>query len=118
MRAGLLSRLERLESRTAAVTSGPLKVRFGDLRRLPPDYKGEKHIVVAQELPSRNGQEWVEFEEVPGPDPNLQKRTAGDPNRLDVMFVSRHASELEAIQRFDAEVTNRQRAEIDTDNRG
>jgi len=44
-------------------------LRFGHLRRLPPDYKGEKHVVIAKQLPNRNGEEWVEFEEVPGPDP-------------------------------------------------
>ena len=67
-RGTLLGRLERLESRTEG--HRPLQVRFGHLRRLPQDYKGERHVVIARHLPSEFGQERVEFEEVPGPDPN------------------------------------------------
>jgi hypothetical protein len=63
----LLARLERLEFRAAV--SRKLKTRFGNLRRLPRDYTGERHLVIAKHPPSRFGQEWVEFEEVPGPDP-------------------------------------------------
>ena len=84
----LLRRLERLEFRNAASCS--IKIRFGNLRRLPEDYKGERHVVVAQHLPSQNGQERVEFEEVPGPDPKppqVQDRR-GIPARVDVMFVA------------------------------
>ena len=86
-RGTLLSRLERLETRTAEV-SRKITIRFGDLRQLPADYKGERHIVVAKELPSQNGQEWVEFEEVAGPDPNPQKpQPGGMPTQISVMFV-------------------------------
>jgi hypothetical protein len=70
-----------------------------DLRRLPPDYKGEKHVVIAKELPSQNGLEWVEFEEVPGPDPNPEKLKAGRPEYLDVMFVGPYPVEDEAHSR-------------------
>src|SRR5689334_22268711 len=67
--AALQKRLSKLE--TAAV-AGPLRirVRLGRLRRLPKDYAGEKHVIVAKELPTENGREWVEFGEVPGPDTN------------------------------------------------
>ena len=75
MRGTLLSRLERLEVRTVGLRR--VKVRFGKLRQLPEDYKGERHVIVAKQLPSRNGQEWVEFEEVAGPDPKLPQ----EPNR-------------------------------------
>jgi hypothetical protein len=86
-RGTLLSRLERLEVRT--VSSHRVKVRFGKLRQLPEDYKGERHVIVAKQLPSRNGQEWVEFEEVPGPDPNPpQKPQRGVPTRIDVLLVA------------------------------
>ena len=60
---------------------------------LPEDYKGERHIVVAKELPSQNGQEWVEFEEVLGPDPNptqaqqQHRPQYSVPMSIDVMFV-------------------------------
>ncbi len=89
-RSTLLSRLERLEVQTAA--SHQVRIRLGDLRRLPDDYVGERHIVVAKELPSKNGQEWVEFEEVPGPDPNppqaQQYQHQGSvPTLVSVMFV-------------------------------
>jgi hypothetical protein len=68
-RGGLLTRLERLES-CVVREEHRFKVRFGRLKRLPQDYKGEKHVVIAKQLPSRNGQEWVEFEELPGADPH------------------------------------------------
>ena len=80
------ARLERLESRVA-VAGDQTMLRFGHLRRLPPDYKGEKHVVIAKQLPNRNGEEWVEFEEVPGPDPNPQERKAGRPDCIDIVLV-------------------------------
>ena len=82
-RAGLLTRLERLESRSAAFR--PIKVRFGDLQRLPPDYTGEKHIAMTKQLPNRGDQEWVEYEERPGPDPTPPFR--GRTECIDVVFV-------------------------------
>ena len=59
---------------------------------MPKDYQGERHIVVAKELPSQNGQEWVEFEEVPGPDPNppqehQHQRQGSVPTLVSIMFV-------------------------------
>jgi hypothetical protein len=61
-----------------------------------PDYKGEEHVVIAKELPSQNGREWVEFEEVPGPDPNPEKRKPGGTEYFDVMFVGPYPVEGEA----------------------
>jgi hypothetical protein len=87
-RGGLLTRLERLESRVVR-EEHRLKLRFGRLKRLPQDYKGEKHVVIAKQLPNRNGQEWVEFEEVPGPDPNPPQRLNGSPRHLTIMLVGR-----------------------------
>jgi len=66
----------------------PLRVRFGKVRRLPEDYRGERHIVVAKQLPERNGQEWVEFEEVPGPKPMTPPPDLRVPQYLNVMFVT------------------------------
>src|SRR5437868_1730631 len=95
-RAALLSRLERLES-CAAVASRERRLRFGHLRRLPPDYKGEKHVVVAKQLPSRDGREWVEFEEMPGPDPNPSpKVNPGDPEYFDIVLVYAYPIQAEA----------------------
>ena len=77
----LFARLERLEFRAAI--SRKLKIRFGNLRRLPLDFRSERHMVIAKHLPSRSGQEWAEFEEVPGPDtcPDLD-------GYLNVVFVA------------------------------
>ena len=93
-RGTLLARLEQLECRAEAVR--PIRIRFGNLRRLPEDYKGERHVVVTKELPSQSGQEWVEFEEVPGPDPNSRAEFNGGLSRgIDVMFVDTHEEQWE-----------------------
>ena len=93
-RGTLLARLERLECRAQALRT--IKIRFGNLRRLPEDYKGERHVVVTKELPSQSGQEWVEFEEVPGPDPNpAPKFNVSGTRDLDIMFVDTHEEQWE-----------------------
>jgi hypothetical protein len=48
-RAGLLTRLERLECRFAE-RDQPIKLRLGHLKRLPREYQGERHVIF------RNGQ--------------------------------------------------------------
>ena len=72
-RLGIRLRLERLETRATA-TSNQIKVRLGEVRRLPADYQGEKHLRVAKHLGEDNGYENVEFEEVPGPAPTPVER--------------------------------------------
>ena len=58
MKAGLISRLQRLEGR-ALVTSQPYTMRFGPLRRLPREYVGERHVAIVKQLPSDTaGHEW------------------------------------------------------------
>jgi hypothetical protein len=64
-----------------------MHVRFGNLRRLPEDYQGERHIEIAQCLPERDGQEWVEFVEVPGPPPSRQPPDPRLPRCINVVFV-------------------------------
>jgi len=66
----------------------PMQVRFGKLHRLPPDYQGERHVVVAKSLPAKNGQEWVEFAEVPGPDPSPPAPDRRPVRCMDVVFVT------------------------------
>jgi hypothetical protein len=66
----------------------PVKVRFGNLRRLPEDYRGERHRKIVKHLPDRNGQEWVEFEEVPGPAPSAPPEP-GVAHYLNVFLVTR-----------------------------
>jgi len=68
-----------------------VRVRYGTLRRLPADYKGERHVIVSSQLPNQNGHEWVEFEEVPGPHPNPPQQPAQRgslPIHIDVHFVA------------------------------
>ena len=74
-RAGLVTRLGDLECRVAA-SDQPIKLRFGHLKQLLREYQGEDHVIVARELPKQGDQEWVEFEEVPGPDPDPPERCA------------------------------------------
>ena len=81
-----MTRLERLESRAALRRS--VKLRFGNLRRLSQQYKGERHVVIAKQLPSRAGQEWVEFQEVPGPNPNRHELKLGVREYINVVFVA------------------------------
>ena len=64
----------------------PITLRFGNLRRLPKDYQGERHTVIVKQLPDRNDQNWVEFEEVPGPDPN-PRRSPGV-REYNIVFVT------------------------------
>ena len=65
-------RLPRLKSRAVA-TDRNIKIRFGYVKRLPPDYKGERHIIIGRHLPKQGDREWVEFEELPGPVPAEQE---------------------------------------------
>jgi hypothetical protein len=73
--------------KSGAPASRPVKVRIGDLRRLPEDYRGERHRKIVKHLPDRNGQEWVEFEEVPGPAPSAPPEP-GVANYLNVFLVA------------------------------
>jgi hypothetical protein len=95
-RAALLSRLERLEGRVLR-QSHTVRVRFGRLRRLPQEYKGERHVVITKELGNRNGQEWVEYEEMPGPDPNPQKRRNGASDLIDVRYVEAYPFQGDSV---------------------
>ena len=86
-RAGLLTRLERLECRAEA-RDHRVTLRFGHLKRLLREYQGERHVIITRELPKQGDREWVEFEEVPGPDPDPPRDpTHGSPHRIDIMFV-------------------------------
>ena len=99
MKRALVTRLARLESRMVSVEQRD-KVRLGHLKRLPQEYTGERHVIVATQLPNVGNQEWVEFEEVPGPDPNLRQHAARAGQAIarcfDVMFVKPHPRPEEA----------------------
>jgi hypothetical protein len=63
---------------------------MGHLKRLPPEYKGKRHIVVAKQLPNVGGQEWVEYEERAGlePRPNRGASPEDCGDVLEIMFVA------------------------------
>ena len=44
MKAALLKRLQRLEV-VSATEHRPVELQFGYLKKLPPDYTGERHVV-------------------------------------------------------------------------
>jgi hypothetical protein len=60
----VLKRLQRLEEVRAAEPR-PLELQFGYLKKLPPDYTGERHVVTLGRLPDGNYQ----WEQRPGPAP-------------------------------------------------
>ena len=64
MKAALLKRLQRLEE-VRASGPRPVELQFGYLKKLPPDYTGERHVVTLGRLPDGNYQ----WEERPGPAP-------------------------------------------------
>lgn len=76
-----------VRNRNRGPLAPPLQLRFGNLRRLPAGYQGERHVIVAKHLPMRNGQEWVEFEEVAGPEPSPPPPDSRLPNCLNIVFV-------------------------------
>ena len=87
LEAALSPRREREDGRgrrRGARSHPSLQVLLGNLRYLPEDYQGERHIEIARCLPDHHGWKWVEFAEVPGPPPNL--RPEGRPG-LHVVFV-------------------------------
>ena len=92
----LRRRLERLEVE-AVQKQHHTKVRFGKLKRLPREYAGERHTVISKTLSVENGREWVEFEEVPGPDPNPMTRRRGAPDYIDVVLVESLRAPAEAL---------------------
>jgi hypothetical protein len=67
MSRALLSRLARLETRATAAERD--RFRIGYLTTLPPDYSGERHVVILSRLRTDDGMEVCACEERPGPAP-------------------------------------------------
>jgi hypothetical protein len=65
----------------------PLRLRLGELRGLPENYQGDRHVEITNHLGVRDGREWVEFAEVPGPEPNSPPQDPRLPRYLDVILV-------------------------------
>jgi hypothetical protein len=82
----ILRRLQRIENALVpSGDSGPLRVRYGELKPLPADYTGERHTVITNLRREPSGQEWCDFEERPGPKP--QRDEDDDDNVLYVRYV-------------------------------
>jgi hypothetical protein len=64
-RSGLLARLERLEFEAAPILT--VCLQYGWLRKLPLDYQGERHVEIVERRAIREDLEWIEAEEVRGP---------------------------------------------------
>jgi hypothetical protein len=73
MKAALLKRLQRLEEVRAAEPRS-LELQFGYLKKPPPDYTGERHIVTLVRSPDGEYQ----WEERPSPTQRMKTRTASD----------------------------------------
>lgn len=74
MRAALLARLAKLELTMPA--GAPPIFRYGWLRQLPKDFKGERHVVSIETTPMNSSDfEWCEFEERPGSAPLVGDRS-------------------------------------------
>jgi hypothetical protein len=65
MRAGLLTRLKRLEAVRAIESEPAVELEIGYLKKLPAAYTGERHEVTAGRLPDGT----YLWEERPGPPP-------------------------------------------------
>jgi hypothetical protein len=61
----LLTRLKRLEQVQPAAHQPPVELQIGYLKKLPPEYNGERHIVTA----SRDADGRYHWEERRGPEP-------------------------------------------------
>jgi hypothetical protein len=67
-----MARLARLEHmHQVGIAAKPrLTLQLGNLKQLPREYVGDRHVVTVKQLPGdEKGAEWYEFEERPGPPP-------------------------------------------------
>ena len=82
-KSALWRRLERLEA--SIVRARANKLRFGHIRELPREYQGDRHVIIAKRLGIQDGNEWVEYEERPGPRPPGSQPDEGV--AFDIVFV-------------------------------
>jgi hypothetical protein len=89
MKAALLNRLQRLEQMRAG-GSRPVELQFGYLKKLPPDYTGERHVVTLGRLLDGNYQ----WEERPGPAPVEDEDYSKTIIRLNLVEAKHHGAGL------------------------
>jgi hypothetical protein len=87
----VVSRLARLEQLNRLSTAPRrLRIQYGHLKTLPDDYTGSRHVVTVKQLPSgRDGEEWYEWEERPGPGPPEDADGLSDEQIIRVNYVER-----------------------------
>jgi hypothetical protein len=84
-----LARLEQLNRLSMAPRR--LRIQYGHLKTLPDDYTGPRHVVTVKQLPpGRDGEEWYEWEERPGPGPP-DDTDCSDEQIIQVRYVERKA---------------------------
>jgi hypothetical protein len=80
----LLTRLKHLEQVRDLDSSKPrLEVQLGYMKKLPPEYTGQRHVVTAGQLPNGDYQ----WEERPGPAPRSSEKESDGRQLLRVVFV-------------------------------
>jgi len=82
-------RLRRLEEQLRPIVAErQITVQCGNLRRLPADYSGQRHVVTTKHPPADStGRIWFEWEERPGPEPKSDADGPDDPHVIRVCFV-------------------------------
>lgn len=71
-KSALQQRLSLLEAKLAPMTN-PVMYHYGWLSPLPKDFVGERHVVTVKESPTSLPHfKWCEFEERPGPAPEVE----------------------------------------------
>ena len=73
-----------------------IQVRYGHLRRLPEDHKGERHSEFVRCFLGEDGRERVEYVEVPGPAPIEPPAGPWLPTVIDVIYVAAYPSQRNA----------------------
>jgi hypothetical protein len=88
----MVSRLSRLE-RVTQESTGPrrFRIQYGYLKTLPADYAGPRHVVTVRQLPpgpgAYTGEDWLEWEERPGPAPAADLTGSNDEMLVHVCYV-------------------------------
>ena len=109
MKSSVISRIGQLEARSA---SRPWRtiMRMGPLKKLPAEYRGDRHVVVGERCPCPDpkGHEYCRFEERPGPAPvgaaDFERYGRQNVRLLDIHFV-RSPSDTEPEEQHWAKLT-------------
>jgi len=88
------SRLARLEQVNRQRTAPQhLRIEYGNLKTLPDDYIGPRHVVMLKQIPpeelppAERAKPWFEWEERPGPEPVTTASLPNDEILVQVHYV-------------------------------